>query len=496
MSIYARVTKLNNIVGRANYIMDSDRHKNILCSSPLLDFTPYQKHEQANNYSKRVKKIEGRELVFALNHDFLKYSEEKLKEEAQKYAELIAGKKTDMVWAVHLNKKGEVNKKPSKAELKYADPDGKVRYKHDNLHLHVVFSERHYKPDKSTEKRYTRDIYHTERGTIARNKSERAKNPDGTDKPPVHRKGDVIDNGGFFTAKDPKYREKDWLHKTKLALVEQLIKDGIRPYPKNRFKYYKQGKGSDSREIKLKNTMIKHLNLQVRKMYTDRVDEDTITKHIRTSKNILKSRRYPAMYKGSDGRWTVAIAATAMAALNTMLGIGVDIVAEIAEKALESSVSVSKPSQPPEPQKSPVSHSEPPRGDIALMERLANEKKERQRQATMERLVKQNKEKNTASQNTPNIETHTLFYEDSRLGKKIQLHVEVKKNGEYVDLLVAPAHERYSGIQKDTPREIFNYLINTRKIPISSKLGRTEYHQKPIEQVMADKQKKRSDIEL
>lgn len=109
---------------------------------------------------------------------------------ANTIAQTAIGKATDLQWAVHWN------------------------HARSNLHIHVIFSERQREKDAG---RWDRDIYLTEDGKVARRRADRAKNPDGTDKPPVHRKGE--EKGGF-TAKDKTYTTKGWLADTKERLKQ------------------------------------------------------------------------------------------------------------------------------------------------------------------------------------------------------------------------------------------------------------------------------------
>ena len=195
MKGFARMTKLYNIGGRTDYISNPKRQEEILAKSESVDWKPYQEYEKSHQMS-ATRNNEGRELIIALPNEWAKIPPEQLQSKAQKVAETAIGKSTDMQWAVHWNKA------------------------HTNLHLHVVFSERQKEKEP---KRWDRDIYHTEDGKVARKKADRAKNPDGTDRPPVHKKGELKDG---FTAKNPDYNKKSWLYNQKIEIKITLRKLG------------------------------------------------------------------------------------------------------------------------------------------------------------------------------------------------------------------------------------------------------------------------------
>lgn len=232
---FARVTKLGNIGGRADYISNPKRQEHIVAKSESVDWKPYHEFEIANQKS-ATRNNEGREVVSMLPNEWADLPEPVLQERAQRVAVAIAGKSTDMQWAVHWNKV------------------------HTNLHIHVIFSERQIEKNP---KRWDRDIYLTDEGKIARRKADRAKNPDGSTKPPVHKKGDLK---GGFTAKDTRYTERSWVKDTK-ANVERVLRfyraDLERPEPLHQ---YHEGKGRDSSEIHQKNLLIKQNNEVIKKL--------------------------------------------------------------------------------------------------------------------------------------------------------------------------------------------------------------------------------------
>lgn len=230
MKSFARVTKLSNIGGRADYITNERKQEAILAKSEAVDWKPYQDFEKANQRTATANN-EGRELIIALPNEWSKLPPAELHARANIIAQTAVGKSTDLQWAVHWN--------------------------HDrtNLHIHVIFSER--QKEKSVG-RWDRDIYLTDDGKVARKKADRAKNQDGTDKPPVHRKGE--EKGGF-TAKDKAYTTKGWLADTKDRLKQTFTERwGVNIEKSAYLHQYHEGKGKEAPAIRQKNEVIRAVN--------------------------------------------------------------------------------------------------------------------------------------------------------------------------------------------------------------------------------------------
>lgn len=230
MKQFVRITTLTNIGGRADYISNPERQEYIVDTSPEIDWKPYQEFERSKKKSV-AKSNEGRELVIALPNSWAKLPPEELRSRANTIAQIAVGKSTDLQWAIHWN--------------------------HDktNLHMHVIFSER--QREKKV-KRWDRDIYLTEDGKVATRKADRAKNPDGTYKPPFHRKGE--EKGGF-TAKDKAYGTKEWLSGTKDRLKQTFKERWNFHIQEPRYLHqYHEGKGKDAPTIHTKNEVIKAIN--------------------------------------------------------------------------------------------------------------------------------------------------------------------------------------------------------------------------------------------
>lgn len=234
MQSFARVTKLTNISGRGDYISNPDRQEEIVVSSAPVDWEPYHRFEMENQKT-ATKNNEGREIIIALPNDWAKLPEKELASRVQSLAVTAVGKDTDMQWAVHWNKA------------------------HTNLHVHVIFSERQREKEPG---RWDRDIYHTEDGKVARRKADRAKDAEGKELPPVHRKGDLK---GEFTAKDTRYKEKGWVP----AMKEQLRTEfrerwGVEIEKANPLHEYHEGKGKEAPVIRAKNEAIRATNRNIR----------------------------------------------------------------------------------------------------------------------------------------------------------------------------------------------------------------------------------------
>lgn len=191
MKSFARVTKLTNIGGRSDYISNPDRQEEVVASSELVDWKPYQDFEMAHQKT-NSRNNEGREVIAALPNEWYALPKEELIRRAEKVAFTAAGKTEDVQWAIHWNKK------------------------RTNLHIHVIFSERQREKNPG---RWDRDVYLTADGKVARKKADRAKDADGKELAPVHRKGDLKDS---FTAKDAQYKSKGWSFKMKQQLQSVL----------------------------------------------------------------------------------------------------------------------------------------------------------------------------------------------------------------------------------------------------------------------------------
>lgn len=231
MKQFTRVRGLPDMAGRADYISNPDRQERIVAKSAPVDWQPYIDYERSHRKSKEANN-EGREVVIAIPNAWSELPEEELARRVQLLAETAVGKDKDLQWAVHWNKT------------------------YTNLHVHVIFSERQREKNPGC---WDRDIYHTADGKVARKKADRAKDADGKELPPVHRKGDLKDG---FTAKDPKYATKAWVHTMKQDLRAAFEKMGVVFDKPELLHEYHEGNGSEAPIIHAKNEIIRANNAQ------------------------------------------------------------------------------------------------------------------------------------------------------------------------------------------------------------------------------------------
>jgi hypothetical protein len=262
------LTKLTDVAGRANYISNPQRQEEIILMSDSVDWIPYRDYER-NDRKGMTENNEARELIIALPNDWYKFGKRELAINVQNIAEKSVGKKTDLQWSVHMNK----NK--------------------NNLHVHIIFSERVLLSTKKKKKVYDRDIYLTNDGKVARSKSERAADEHGNILPPVHRKGDSKGTVCEFSVKDVKYKSKKWLQTTKTELREHFENLGFR-YEDGIFRQYHEGKGNDSPKIKLKNKYIKLINKSLSKLLMKEiVSPESFAEIKKEYINIINSGKIP-----------------------------------------------------------------------------------------------------------------------------------------------------------------------------------------------------------
>lgn len=233
MKSFARATKLPNIGGRGDYISNPDRQEQIMAKSATVDWEPYQEYERSHQKT-AIKNNEGREIIVALPNEWANLPEQELWSRAHFLAVTAIGKSTDMQWAVHWNKA------------------------RTDLHLHVVYSERQREENPG---RWDRNIYLTAEGKVARTKADRAKDENGKELPPVHRKGELKEG---FSSKDPKYTSRAWLKETKERLQSQMTaRWGVtfeKPAPLHE---YHEGKGKEAPKIRAKNEAVRATNKNI-----------------------------------------------------------------------------------------------------------------------------------------------------------------------------------------------------------------------------------------
>lgn len=234
MQFFMRMSKLSNIVGRADYISNPARQEHIVLARSYADWKPYQEFERTHRKSSKANN-EGRELIIALPNEWGQLGEIELASRMNELAQQILPGKTEYQWAIHWNKA------------------------HTNLHVHLIFSERNRQYTSSGV--WDRDIYLTQDGKVARRKADRAVDRNGKVKPPVHRKGEPKDAGKpSFSPKDTKFKNKKWLNSAKCTTILFLIKHGVVPEQYGVLHQHHEGKGSGAAKIQKTNADIRKFN--------------------------------------------------------------------------------------------------------------------------------------------------------------------------------------------------------------------------------------------
>lgn len=230
MQSFVRMSKLTDIVGRADYISNEKRQEHIIIERSYADWKPYQEYERSHQKTNKANN-EGRELIIALPNEWQNLSETELSYRMNMLAQKILPNKYEYQWAIHLNKK------------------------ETNLHAHLIFSER--SRSFSSVSKWDRDVYLTNDGKVARRKADRAVDENGNVKPPVHRKGEPKSDGKVqFTTKDTRYKSSKWLEQVKQDVIEFYKEYGVSVDKQGLLHQYHEGKGSDSAVIHAKNQRI------------------------------------------------------------------------------------------------------------------------------------------------------------------------------------------------------------------------------------------------
>ena len=187
--VYSRVSKINNIVGRSDYISNPDRQEFIKLTGKSRDFEweEYAQFEKENQKSQE-KNNEARELVIALPNEMSEsFSDDVLEEFSHELAQELLGNNRDYEFALHFNQA------------------------RTNFHMHLLFSERE-RANERTPKVYKRDMWFDK--TTNRMAKANAENAELR-----YKKGEVMkDKQGNirydevpFTKKEKKFTERSWL---------------------------------------------------------------------------------------------------------------------------------------------------------------------------------------------------------------------------------------------------------------------------------------------
>lgn len=242
MKSFVRMTKLTNIINRADYISSEKRQEHIVLKSAPIDWSEYVEFEKANQKSDTANN-EGRELIIALPNEFATLELDELK------------KRTDLIAAA-------VTRKDTN-EIQYAVHWNSVK---SNLHMHVIFSERSKNLNfVNSDKRWERNIYLTAEGKVARTKKDRATDKDGNYLV-KHKKGEL--KAQKFTAKDKIYTLRNYSQQT-INVLELLMKSkwDVKFDDKAYIHQFHEGKGQnkDTEAIKAKNTLIRLTSAKIDK---------------------------------------------------------------------------------------------------------------------------------------------------------------------------------------------------------------------------------------
>lgn len=201
---FARQTKLNNVVGRSDYISNPSRQEEIVLHSfenMQNSWQEYADFETKNQRSKDTNN-QAREIIIPLPHE-LEKDKEKLKNVVDDYCKSTLGNNRDFEYAVHWNEKKT------------------------NLHAHIIFSERERNNEKEP-KVYKRDIWiNKETGKLAK-----ANSPDAElrfKKGEIQRDretGEIKYDDKPFTVKDKRFITRSFNEEIKENHMQVMNKHG------------------------------------------------------------------------------------------------------------------------------------------------------------------------------------------------------------------------------------------------------------------------------
>lgn len=249
---YVRVTKLNDVTGRSDYISNPEKQDYIYNHEKSNDFDwkEYQEFEKKNQKS-ASKNNEARELVVALPNEISDLPAEERSKIAHSLAKELVGENRDYEFALHFNQS------------------------RTNFHMHLIFSERE-RSETAEIKRYKRDMwYDKETNRMAK------KNAPGAEL--RYKKGQAMKDkdGNYrytnepFTVKDKKFTTREWLHNTHKVTQEVLSEHGYKLDiydPEIEIKQQKLYKGADSDYLEFARTWnkkAKEINKETKEELTE-----------------------------------------------------------------------------------------------------------------------------------------------------------------------------------------------------------------------------------
>lgn len=202
-TVYARVSKIHDAVGRSEYLTDYERQENIVLTKSKMTYS-WKEHSdfEKQNQKSNKKNNEALEVHLHLPHELSHLDEVELEKVCDLIASKIVFDNHDYQYAVHWNKA------------------------HTNFHMHILFSERENQTEVEY-KRYKKDIWH-DKDT---HKLAKANSPNAI---LVHKKGDIQRNKDGtpklmsepFKSKNTKYKERRWIFEKNRTIRDTLISLG------------------------------------------------------------------------------------------------------------------------------------------------------------------------------------------------------------------------------------------------------------------------------
>lgn len=250
MKSFARATRLPNISGRSDYIADPERQECIVAASAKVDWSEYVEYERYNQKNEQ-RNNEGREMVIQLPNEWAELPQAELRRRGDLLAQTVAGTNHERQWAMHWNKD------------------------RTNLHIHVIFSERERIKEPGV---WDRNIYLSKDNKVARRKCDRMTDEDGN-YILIHRKGEAKEP---FSAKEPKFSSRKWLHEVKAEIRSKLEDLGVKFERDNWLPQHHQGKGKDSADIARRNGIIMENNRRLDCLHANGLPIDDLVKQAKS----------------------------------------------------------------------------------------------------------------------------------------------------------------------------------------------------------------------
>ena len=272
VAVYGRLSKINNVVGRADYISNPDRQEEIVLHKCKMIHTWEEHHDFERSHRKsQVANNEALEIHLALPNE-LSSNRSKLEEICDNLVSELIGVNKDFEYAVHWNKK------------------------RTNLHVHILFSERENQVDLEP-KLYKRDVYYNfESKKLSKKTDPKAEL--------IHRKGEIQkDKDGnvkyetdIFKSKDKKFVSKSWVLGEKNKTIQKIMQQHGYDFSVNghespflaQKKLYK-GASEDYLKHALEwNNAVKDYNRALAEYISSDVRDDSIEELINQKKEIIK----------------------------------------------------------------------------------------------------------------------------------------------------------------------------------------------------------------